>query len=318
MARKSFEKQVFDAAMSDIRIRVMDITMRGFFFTLVTLFRDLATDGRLVFGCGRVPPLADVVADSFRGMSVTEFKTHLETQCKTHLFAWDEATQTLIYEPDEGLSARTKANRENGRKGGRPRKNTITERNDPAQRYMPPMPIKGGLDVSKPETQSETQSSIAKLASNNLNQAEAKQHKPSKEEIDAVFHRIGPKAWEAGGFDPKSLANYAIARQWAADGLAQGMTPDEIERLVVTKTAEIAERQRQLHAQGKGDLMDHLGYMKPIIAKAIASRDIPPAPQTPEQKAADEQYLAAVQAWRSNGMKGDMPRYEDYRAKVAA
>lgn len=318
MARKSFEKQVFDAALSDIRIRVMDMAMRGFFFTLVALFRSLATDGRVVFGCGRVPSLADVVADSFPGISVTEFKTHLETQCKTQLFAWDEATQTLIYEPDEGLSARTRANRENGRKGGRPRKNTITERNDPAQRYMPPMPIKGGLDVPKPETQSETQFPIAKLASNNLNQAEAKLHKPSKEEIDAVFHRVGPKAWEAAQFETGNTSNYAIVRQWAADGLAHGLTADEIERLVVTKASEIAERQRRLHAQGKGKLMGNLGYLKDIIPQAIASRDIPPAPQTPEQKAADAEFMTAIQAWRADGMKGPMPKLADYRAKVAA
>jgi hypothetical protein len=313
MARKSFEKQVFDVAQSDIRVRVMDMAMRGFFFTLVALVRSLATDGRVVFGCGRVPCLADVVADSFCGMSVTEFKTHLETQCKTHLFSWDEAEQTLIYEPDEGLSARTKANRENGRKGGRPRKNTITERNDPAQRYIT-MSIQGGRDVSKHGTQSETHAPIAKLASTDTNQVKAKLRDPSKDEIDAVYQRIGPVAFDAAGFDPaRDTLNWLAARQWAADGLAKGMTADEIERVVVAEVSRIAERQRS-----KGKPAPHLGYFGKAVAQAIATGTVPPVQQTPAQREADQAFVEAMQAWQRGGMKGPRPDLADYRAQVAA
>lgn len=314
MARTSFEKQAFDAALCDIRIRTMDIAMRGFFFTLMGLFRTLAVDGRIVFGSGRVPCLAAVVADSFCGMDETQFITHLKTQCETQLFAWDADSQTLVYEPEKQLSARAIANRENGKKGGRPRKNAITERNDPAQRHMPPMAISGGLDVQKSKPIHETQSPIAKLETNNSILSKAKLREPSKEEINLVFQRIGPVAFEAAGFDPaRDYCDWSIARQWASDGLSHGLTADEIERIVVEKVTVGAQRARQA-----GKTIQGLVMFRKSVPEALARGVVPPKKQTIAEQNADQAFIEALQAWQRNGAQGPRPDLKDFRAQVAA
>lgn len=313
MARKSFEKQAFDAAQCDIRIRTMDIAMRGFFFTLLGLFRTLAVDGRIVFGAGRVPCLAAVIADSFCGMSETQFITHLKTQCETQLFAWDADSQTLVYEPEKQLSARAIANRENGKKGGRPRKNAITERNDPAQRFIT-MSIKGGRNVANSQPNRETQHSIAKLETNNSNLSKAKLREPSKEEIDLVFHRIGRVAFEAAGFDPaRDRCDWSIARQWASDGLSHGLTADEIERIVVEKVTVGAQRARQ-----SGKTIQGLVMFRKSVPEALARGVVPPKKQSIAEQNADQAFIEALQAWQRNGAQGPRPDLKDFRAQVAA
>lgn len=312
MARKSIEKEIL-AMAGDIRLQALGMAAIGIWITLMNLIRELGMDGSVTFGCGRMPSLADIARIRF-DMTETELKTHLETQCKTQLLAWDAATQTLSYGPEHQPDRRTMANRANGAKGGRPPKNRLTERTDPAQRHLPPMAIKGGQNVTHTKTQQETHAPIAKLASTDTNQVKAKLRDPSKEEIDAVYRRIGPVAFDAAGFDPaRNTLNWLAARQWAADGLAKGMTADEIERVVVAEVSRIAERQRS-----KGKPAPHLGYFGKAVLLAIATGTIPPVQQTPAQREADQAFVEAMQAWQRGGMKGPRPELADYRAKVAA
>lgn len=306
MARKSIEKEILLMA-GDIRLQALGMAAIGIWITLMNVLREIGTDGTVTFGFGRAPSLADVARIRF-GMTETELKTHLETQCATQLLAWDDATQTLSYGPDQQPSRRTIANRSNGAKGGRPPKNRITEKNDPAQRNIPPMAIKGGKDV----TECKTHAPIAKLDNNSYLKAELVT--PTAHEIDAVYQRIGPKAFDAAGFDPAtSLQNWSAARQWAADGLAHKMTPDEIERLVVAEVSRIADRQR-----AKGKPAPHLGYFSKAIRAAIEAGQIPDVPRTFAEQAAEQEWEEAMRNWVRDGGKGDHPALADYLAKAAA
>lgn len=308
MARKSIEKAILDMA-TDIRVLALSWDACGIWFRIMCLIREIGTDGSVTFGFGRAPSLADVARIRF-GMSETELKTHLETHCVTQLLAWDDATQTLSYGPDQQPSRRTLANRANGAKGGRPPKNRITERTDPTQRHLPPMAIKGGKSV----TECKTHAPIAKAKADNDSYHKAKLADPSAAEIDAVYNRIGPKAFDAAGFDPaRSLQNWSAARQWAADGLRKGLTADEIERVVVAEVTRIAERQRS-----KSKPAPHLGYFGKAVCLAIASGVVPEAPKTFAQQAAERDWEEAMRNWVRDGGKGPQPVIADYLAKSAA
>ncbi|MGO2958655.1 MAG: hypothetical protein ACTIDN_06410 [Acetobacter sp.] len=309
MARKSVEKQIL-AMATDIRLQALGHTAMGVWFQLMAFICEMGFEGSVTFGVGRIPALSDVAAIGFR-MSVDELKTHIKTQCETQLLAWDDASETLSFGPEQQPSRRTLANRANGAKGGRPPKLRITERTDPAQKHLPPMAIQGGKTM---ETQ-KTHAPIAKLANKtNTNLALAKQAEPSKEAIDALFNVLGPKAFEAAGFDPaRDMGNWSAVRQWVADGLAKGLTAEEIERLVLSVVADVADRQR---ASGKP--ASHLGYFKKAVQAAIASGAIPAPVLTVADQIAERECENAIKDWARNGCNGPAPKVSDFVKKAAA
>lgn len=312
MARKNMGKLILDMGC-DIRMQALGHAAFGIWVMLVGLIDEIGLDGSVTFGMARAPSLADVARIRF-GMTETELKNHLETQSQTELISWNDGTQTLAYGPELQPSKRTLANRENGKKGGRPPGKRITERTDPAQRHMPPMLIKGGNAVQEGKTHSETHNSIAKLANTEGNKATAKLCEPTKEAIDTVYRRIGPKAFDAAGFDPaRSMQNWSAARQWAADGLTRGMSADEIERLVVAEITAITERQ---NAAGKP--VTHLGYFKNAISEAIALGNIPAPVRSAEEEAAEKDWEQAMKDWMRGGANGPQPALADFLQKAAA
>lgn len=312
MARKNMGKLILEMGC-DIRMQALGHAAFGIWVMLVGLIDEIGLNGSVTFGMARAPSLADVARIRF-GMTETELKTHLETQSGTELISWNDETQTLAYGPELQPSKRTLANRENGRKGGRPPGKRITERTDPAQRHMPPMLIKGGKVMQDGKTQPETHAPIAKLANTEGNKARAKLCEPSKEAIDAVYRRIGPKAFDAAGFDPaRSMGNWSAARQWAADGLANGMSADEIERLVVAEITTITERQ---NAAGKP--VTHLGYFKNAISQAIALGNIPAPVRSEKELAAEKDWEQAMKEWMRAGANGPQPQLSEFLQKVAA
>ncbi|ANA13091.1 hypothetical protein WG31_02950 [Acetobacter oryzifermentans] len=312
MARKSMGKLIF-AMAQDIRMLALGNTAFGIWVKLIALIEEIGLDGSLTFGMARAPSLADIARIQF-DMTETELKTHLETQSKTQVLSWNADTQTLAYGPELQPSKRTLANRENGKKGGRPPGKHITERTDPAQRYLPPMSIKGGKSMPASQTQPKTHGSIAKLALTKSNKALAKQGMPSNEEIDTVYNCIGPKAFEAAGFDPaRDMQNWSAARQWAADGLKAGLTVDEIERLVISEVSRIAQRQRE-----KGKPATHLGYFGKAVQQSIALGNVPPPVRTQAEQQAETQWEQAMQDWMRTGCQSPQPQITDFIKQAAA
>lgn len=301
-------------ATTDLRLLAMDDAASWFWVKLMWLIIECGADGRAVFGAGRMPHIADVARLRFR-MTETEFKTQMETQSKTELIVWDAETGTLGFPRELQPDRRTIANRINGAKGGRPPKKRINERTDPAQRYLPPMAISGGKSAMT-ETQTETQpgsrAPIAKLAGTDISKATASLE-PTKDQIDAVYKRIGPKAFEAAGYDlAKDLGNYLCARQWAGDGLKRGLSAERIERVVLDEIERIVERETKA-----GRRINGFGYFQKGVAKAIEAADAS-APLTVADHLAEKDWEAAMKDWLRNGAKDERPRLEDFAKARAA
>lgn len=310
MARKSIEKMIVEG-MDDIRLQSLGVAAIGVWVMLMKLVRDLGVDGRLTFGMGRAPHLADIARLRF-DMTETELKTHLETQSKTELILWNAETGTLGYPMETHLDRRTIANRENGRKGGRPRKNALTEKNDPRQRHVPPMAIAGGkaMTDSKTQTGNGFSPAIAK-ADINLSIAKAKQE-PNASEVDALFNVLGPAAFEAAEFDPaRNMSGWGIARQWAADGLAKGLSSEAVVDLVTSEIARVLEACKK-----RGKLPTHLGYFKNPIAVVIAVAE--PARSVADH-VIDAAFQDAMNAWMRKGdLNVPQPKREEIAARIAA
>ncbi|GBQ96555.1 hypothetical protein AA23498_2669 [Acetobacter nitrogenifigens DSM 23921 = NBRC 105050] len=314
MARINREAKLLDMG-GDIRLQALGFAAVGIWLALINLIRELGVDDVVTFGMGRAPSLADVARIRFQ-MDETELETHLKTQSETQLITWDATTRTLGYGPDQQASRRTLANRANGAKGGRPRKNQVTERSDPAQRHLPPMAIAGGVSVkekSKTETQTGASVSPAKLAHTESIKAVAIAREPTKAEIDAAYHRIGSRAFEVAGFDlARDRGDYRVARQWAADGLQRGMTADQIEQVVVETVETVTARER-----GAGRVLPHMGYFKPAVAQAIERFDVH-APRTVEDHLAQEAWQKAMGEWMRSGGKGPQPQLVEFSNLRAA
>ncbi|MFT8897082.1 MAG: hypothetical protein ABF968_09005 [Acetobacter sp.] len=314
MAKKSIDRVIVGMVSSDIRLQALGFAAVGFWVTVMSLIRDLGSDGRMVFGQGRVPSLEDIARIRF-AMTETEFRTQLETQCKTELLSWNEAEALLSFPIELLPDRRTIANRENGKKGGRPPKNRLNEKNDPAQRYLPPMAIQGGkteMQKTQTETRPETGSPIAKLASTNTSKATAS-YEPTREEIDAVYKRIGPRAFEAAGYDQaRHTGTFGCARQWAADGLKRRLDVEQIEQIVLNEIQQIVEREAKA-----GRTIGGFGYFQKAVAKAIAAANVD-APRTVTDHLAQEDWEQAMKEWTRTGGKGEMPQLAAFVARRAA
>ncbi|WP_148301114.1 hypothetical protein [Asaia platycodi] len=142
------------------------------------------------------------------------------------------------------------------------------------------------------------------LASSNSFEEKAKLEAPvSDAQIDTAYRRIGPKAFEAAGFDPaRSMVNHGVVRQWSADALRAGFTVDETERLILGVVTSVTERQA-----GKGGAIGHLGYFSKAVAEAIARRDLPEAPLSEAEIEADRAFRRDLERWKETGLAAGEP-----------
>lgn len=237
-------------------------------------------------------------------MSETQLETHMQTYAVSRLITYDAASGLVGLPETLQPTRRAVASRVNGKKGGRPPKNTNpSPQRDPRQRTAM-MPISGGKKVSQ-ETQGKTQASYTRdklsLADNISLEDKAKLGvQVSDEQIDAAFKRIGPKAFEAAGFDPvRNLGNFHIVRQWSADALRAGLSVDEAERLILGVVESVSERQRS-----KGASISHLGYFGKAIGTAIGNRDVPEALMSEYEIEADRAWKRDMDAWRERVVSG--------------
>ncbi|CAM2756080.1 hypothetical protein CFR75_06155 [Komagataeibacter xylinus] len=316
MARVTTEQKMLQMATHNIRLRALGHAAIGIWVQLISYIIEYGTDGVLVPGNGGAPTLEEIAAVGLR-MDVTELVTHLETYAETQLITHDRTVGTIGLPGALMPSRKALAARENGKKGGRPPKHHNPKPQDDPRQRTAIMGIAGGKDMAT-ETQCETHDPKLSLEVNNNLKA-----KPAAQDVDAVFRVLGRKAWERAGFDPaRDRGNWGLVRQWVADGMAEGLSASEIERLVMDVVGRLADRER---ARGKdGQKIDHMGYFNKAVAKAIAERDIPALVCTTEAEfAADAAYQEAHRQWvldAANGSDAPQPRREDFiaRARVAA
>lgn len=277
-------------AQTDTRILSMPAELILIWLRLVQAIIDLGTDGVLDTRGNGAHGLGALARFRFH-CDETQIETYLETYAQNLVITYDAETGRIALPAALMPSRRALASRMNGAKGGRPRKNGgFGPQDDPRQRAAM-LPIQGGKSMAeqKPgKTYGENQVSLAKLAKDNSYEAKAK---PRAEEIDAAYAAIGPKAFEAAGYDPaRDMGHWGIVRQWCALGLTEGLSADEIERLVVAVVSRVAGRQRD-----KGRPAASLGYFARAVEQAIAERDIPEKPKTAEEYRATKRWEQACQ-----------------------
>ena len=240
-------------------------------------------------------------------------ETYLETYAKTQLITWNRDAQTIALPSNLGMTARQIASRANGKKCGRPRKTPKTGVVTDQRQGNIVLPISGGKDVAH-ENLEKTHLTGAR---DKLSLA-SKSSSEDKLRLNALFSRIGPKAFEAAGYDPaRDMPNWGIVRQWNATAIAKGMTDDQIERLICSVVSSVAERQRE-----RGNPATHLGYFTKAVERAITDGDIPDAPKTAEERKAEREWGSAMEDYTSRLACGETglrrPELADFLAQVAA
>jgi hypothetical protein len=208
MARRSASEKLLDLIETDPRFLLAGPAASMIFIRLVRLMARLGDAS--VLRLGFVFGSWNEVAFGLR-ITETELETHLQTLAQRGIIERDEGSLTL---PEWiGLrDRRAEAARENGKKGGRPRKNAPV----PGQGWMP-LPIAGWASTTQAEetreteyeTQSETLSQARLLSLKNQTSEE-------REENDVLV--LLKELVELGALHPKEAGNREVASGWLQRG----------------------------------------------------------------------------------------------------
>lgn len=212
MARKSASEKLLDLVDTHPRFLLAGPAASMVFIRLVRLMALLGDAS--VLRLGSVLGSWKEVAFGLR-VSETELETHLETLAQRGIIERDATSLTL---PDwlSVRDRRAEAARENGRKGGRPRKNTP----DPRQAHMM-YPFDGGgaatLGEKTQETETETQPET--LSRGRPLSPEEESFEEREEVAVLVLLR---ELVDAGALHPREAGNRDAIRRW----LQRGATAD--------------------------------------------------------------------------------------------
>ncbi len=249
-------------------------------FKLVKLMATSAYDGAIPYSdAARVSMLVS--------MEVTETETYLETLLETGLLTRDAAGR-LLCPAMEGVSARARAARENGRKGGRPRKEpALTPQNDPRQ-VVAKLPISGGLTKPSETQRWETPSAgVPPRTTTTVSEVRS-----SSSGLSPEACALGREAMEVAGLVGRRI-DWRPASEW----LAKGHTHAHVIAAIRSRVAKPGYEASRVNS---------LRYFNDVLGEAAP----PPVPRdsTP--------WLDAFEAWELGGKIGPAPRLEDFR-KVA-
>lgn len=272
MARRSASEKLLDLVETDPRFLLAGPAASMIFIRLVRLMARLGDAS--VLRLGFVFGSWNEVAFGLR-VTETELETHLQTLAYRGILERDDASLTL---PEWiGLrDRRAEAARENGKKGGRPRKNAPV----PGQGWMP-LPIVGGASTTvatetqetKSETQSETLSRGRLLSQENQSSEE-------REEDDVLV--LLKELVELGALHPKEVGNIEVAGGW----LQRGAT------LPALRQAFLAATRRS-----RAPRLAPIGYFTRIVEDLLAQA--PTAPAAPAEARAAQQEDPAVAALKA-------------------
>jgi hypothetical protein len=222
----------------------------------------------------------------------TEIETHMETLLARGLLVRD-ADGAIACPMLKAAVTRSEINRENGKKGGRPRKNP-----DPTNQTTLLLPIDGGaLQNQKTKNQSETEQ-----------QTKTAQTPPSttylsSKEISKVS--VSEDEWQAVGKEVLALIDYDPARNFIHAGPVRGWMMDGADReMILDVVSTIMNRPNP-------PTITKLTYFTKAIAERIAA-------QPPKKSTAERAYDEAVAVWEITGRTGRRPERQDFSGRAAA
>lgn len=228
-------------------------------------------------------------------MDVTETETYLETLIGKGLLARGDGGR-LTCPAFDGISARVRASRENGRKGGRPRKEAApTPATDPRQ-IAQPLPIPGGL--SKPNETQRWETASAGAAPRGLSSSSSSS--TSKSETTQVVAREGE--WQRLAQQVAATARLTFRRpDWtpARAWLEAGATPELVLRVVEA----MIERPNFDASKVNG-----LGYFSPAIMRALETSQAEPKGDRSTWAHEETDLDRRIRAWEESGHRGPPPR----------
>jgi hypothetical protein len=272
---------ILEAFERDPRLACLPLAVRALWLVLVRRMQQLGQVG-LVFG-SEIPNQREIAM--MVAVSETELETHLAPLLARGL---------LVRREDGALESpllvarqkRAETARNNGLKGGRPRR----DGSPPRQREMV-MAVPGGLSAPAAETQAKpgggTVGSLAKLAEDSQEEA-----KPAS--LPADWVRIGAAAMEAAGFDPARWGGHCgQVATWLKQGADEALILATIRRVMARGPAA----------------PQHFGYFDRAMQEALGARSVAPvvvaAVDASLEPVAD--YMRRVDAWEESGRRGVPP-----------
>jgi hypothetical protein len=253
-------------------------------FKLVKLMATPAYDGAIPFS----DPARVSLLVSMEG---TETETHLETLIEKGLLARDDAGR-LLCPAMEGISARARAARENGRKGGRPRKDApVTPQND-ARQVVAKLPIPGGL--AKPSETQRWETPSAGAAPRTTTSTEGTTTE------SGAWQELAQKAIAVAGLSMKR-PDWTVARDW----LEAGHSAEHVLAVV----ADVAAR-----PGFRAESVTTLRYFSPAIARQASAGPAPVAAGLSINPDGDSPLARAIRAWEESGHRGPCPTLATLRA----
>jgi hypothetical protein len=285
MARKNSAQMLLDV-MDELRMRTLAPDVRMLWLDIARMMQrdriSVLRFGSEIVGAHRLA----ILVSRPETESETELETKITELCERGLLA-READGAISCPMLAQALTRAEINRENGRKGGRPRKDGAP----PGQRSMPFVGVIGGTDMETKKTETETQARDNGISSTTTTSI-------SKSVSESEFTEVGEMELDAIGIDrAKSFIHYGQVRQWLKDGATRELILDVV-RGVMARPGMTAERIRSLN------------FFNAAIAEAIAKK---PAPKPLWEKKWEDDY----RIWELT-RKGECPRSADYRAKYAA
>lgn len=276
--------------------RVIPGAARWLCFKLVKLMATPSFDGAIPFSDPRQVSL-------LVSMEETEVETQLETLLEKGLLARNDAG-ALTCPAFGDVSARVRAARENGRKGGRPRKDAApTPRTDPRQ-ITQILPIDGGAAAKPSETQRwETPSAgLAARGSTTTHTLSKDSNSVVAREASGDWVQLAKDAIAEGDLQHRRLT-FVEGKVWLAKGAEYGKGEAEVRSVVLGVV-------RQVMARPSTPPITGLGYFTPMIVRVFKGEEVLSDPSVDgEEERSLADFLRASEAWTAGGCKGPRPEF---------
>lgn len=242
-------------------------------------------------------------------LAVDDWEAFVSTCLGTGTISYDKTCLELGLTADFMPTRAQIASRENGKKGGRPRKNPYDV---PGQRRML-LPVRGGKAARRVSGTSLKIKNINLSLSNNdgpVENVEKLTHgKGAKRPGDSInvndprvveiYERCAGWLWGMSGLKnraaPDEKMNAGIVKHWARVGLERGWEVEAIVALIYRKVPQIIAD----HQAGGGAEIRHLGYFHKAIVDTMAAVEGENVETVPvEVRERQQAHLKALKNWR--------------------